>query len=67
MCKHTHTHTLYLHFTDIENKQEVTGGGERGKMGGTGRYKLLGIRQAQGCIVQHEEYSQYFVITVNGI
>ena len=41
------------------------GGGERkywGGLGGSGRYKLLG--QAQGCIVQHGEYSQYFVITV---
>ena len=33
---------------------------------GNGRYKLLGIRQAQGCVVQHEEDSQYFVITING-
>ena len=31
----------------------------------TGRYKLLGVRQ--GCIVQHGEYSQYFVITENGV
>ena len=29
-------------------------------------FLLLGIRQAQGCIVQHEENSQYFVITING-
>ena len=25
---------------------------------GRGRYKLLGVRLAQGCIVQHKEYSQ---------
>ena len=31
-----------------------------------GRHKLSGERQAQGCIVQHREYSQYFVVTVNG-
>ena len=30
------------------------------------RYKLLGIRQAQGCNVQYGEYDQYSVITVNG-
>ena len=24
------------------------------------------VRWAQGCIVQHREYRQYFVITVNG-
>ena len=34
--------------------------------GGELRHKLLGIRQAQGCIAQHREYSHYFVITVNG-
>ena len=33
---------------------------------GSGRYKLLAIRQAQGCIVQYGEYRQYFVITVSG-
>ena len=33
---------------------------------GSGWYKLLDIRQAQGCIVQHWEYSQYFAIIVNG-
>ena len=33
---------------------------------GRGRYKLLGVRQIQGCIVQHRECSQYFVIAVNG-
>ena len=30
------------------------------------RYKQLGVRQAQGCIVQQGEFSQYFTITVNG-
>ena len=42
----------------------VMGGGNLGV--GGGRYKLLGVRQAQGCIVQHGEYSQYFVKTVSG-
>ena len=43
------------------------GGGGGAKQGWeSGRYKLLGVRQAQRCIVQHGEYSQYFVITVNG-
>ena len=40
------------------------GGGNIGL--GSGRYKLLGVRQTQGCTVQHREYSQYFVITMNG-
>ena len=31
----------------------------------SGRYKLSGIRYAQGCVVQSGGYSQYFVITVN--
>ena len=30
------------------------------------RHKLLGLRGTQGCIVQLGEYSQYFVIAVNG-
>ena len=30
------------------------------------RYKLLAVRLAQGCIVQHGEYSQYFIVMVNG-
>ena len=29
-------------------------------------YKPLGIRQVQGCIVQHGEQSQYFLTTVCG-
>ena len=33
----------------------------------SGRYKLLGVRYAQGCIVQHGEYSQYFVITKGSV
>ncbi len=41
--------------------------GEEGAIQGWGseRCKLLGVRQAQGCIVEHREYSQYLVITVN--
>ena len=39
------------------------GGATQGQ--GSGRYKILSVGQAQGCIVQHREYSQYFVITVN--
>ena len=33
----------------------------------TRRYKLLDIRQVQGCIVQHKEYSQNFEITVDKV
>ena len=32
---------------------------------GSERHKVLGVRQVQGCIAQHEEYSQYFVTTIN--
>ena len=32
-----------------------------------GRYKLLGVRQAQGCTVQHRKYSQNFIITAKGM
>ena len=52
--------------------QKVTSG-ERGGRGGeigqgdeevqTTRYK---INKLQGCNVQHREYSQYFIITLNG-
>ena len=33
---------------------------------GRERHKLLGIRWAQGCLVQHGEYSQCFIIIANG-
>ena len=33
---------------------------------GCGRYKVSGVRQAQGYIEQHGEDSQYFGITVKG-
>ena len=33
---------------------------ERQYRSGRGKYKLSGIRQSQGCSVQHKEYSQYF-------
>lgn len=33
---------------------------------GRGRYKVFGVRQAQGCIiVPHWEHRKYFVISVN--
>ena len=39
----------------------------RGSTGvGSGRHKLLGVRQAQGCIVEHEEYSHHFITILNG-
>ena len=55
-------------FKGSTNKNTIILGDWGGAIQGweSGRYKLLGIRQAQGCIVQHGEYSQYFVITVNG-
>ena len=44
------------------------GGKESGNMGwGQGEgTKLLRVRWTQRYTVQHEKYSQYFVITVNG-
>ena len=44
------------------DKSVVTSGGWGG-----GRYKLLAKDQLQGCVVQYGEYSQYLVITVNGV
>ena len=44
------------------DKLVVTSGGWGG-----GRYKLLAKGQLQGCVVQYGEYSQYLVITVNGV
>ena len=48
---------------EADSQIEQTSGyqwGERGgaKWGGEGWYKLLGVRQAQGCTIQHKEYSQ---------
>jgi len=54
--------------TDVENKLVVSVGREVGGaiLGwGSGRHKLLAVRQAQGCFVQSGGYSQYFVITGN--
>ena len=36
---------------------------------GVGEWEVraIGYRKLPGCIVQHGEYSQYFVITVNGV
>ena len=49
-----------------KNAADEWGGGKRQyKGGGVGGHKPLGVRQAQGCIVQHRESSQCFVITVN--
>ena len=39
----------------------VCGEGGRYRDGGEGGM-TIGLRQAPGCIVQHGEYSQYFVI-----
>ena len=41
-------------------------GGERQWGVGVGEHKPLSVRYAQGCTVQHKEYSLYFVITING-
>ena len=52
--------------TDIENKLMFTRAGRGGVIQewGVGRYRLLGIRQAQERIMQHRECSQHSVITV---
>ena len=59
--------------TDIENKP-VVASGERG--GGRRNVRvweegiqttMCKINKLQGYIVQHREYSQYFIITINGI
>ena len=48
-------------------REEQTSGYQWGAREGerSGRYKLLDVRQTQGCIEQNSEYSQYFVITAN--
>ena len=38
----------------------------RQKEVGQWKYELLGVREFEGCIVQHKEYSQYSAKTVNG-
>ena len=38
---------------DSQNKLVVTSGGGAIYGWGSGRHKLLGIRQAQGCVIQH--------------
>ena len=45
----------------------VTRGEGQYKGEGSERCRLLGVRQAQGWIVQHGEYRQYFVITETGV
>ena len=57
--------------SDTENKLVVTSG-EREEGGareekGIKRHKLLLLNKLQRYIVQHKEYSQYFIITLNGI
>ena len=55
--------------TDLENNLVVTG---QEREVGWRHDKGRGLEvqtiecKAQGCIVQHREYSQYFIVTVNG-
>ena len=57
--------------TDTETKLVVTGRErEEGKDSiglGSKRYKLLCIQKAKDNNVQYREYSQYFIVTINGI
>ena len=59
--------------TDIENKLVVTSGegeGGRGTIGVRGsvvQTTMYKINELQGYIVQHREYSQYFIVTINGV
>ena len=59
---------IYIYIKQTHRYIKQTSGypWQGGATQGWGRYKLLGKRQAQGCIVQHGEYSQYSVIIVNG-
>ena len=55
--------------TDIKNKLVVTGRG-RDKIGlGIKKHKIFmyEINELQGFIVQHREYSQYFITTLNRV
>lgn len=54
---------------DVGNKLVVIHGeGEEGHIG-MGEWEVQNVvcKSLQGCIVQHGEYSQHFVITVNGV
>ena len=59
--------------TDIGNKVVVT---SEEREGGRGNIRIgeegvetvmYKIKKLRGCIVQHKEYTQYFIITINGI
>ena len=58
--------------SDTENKL-VTTSGEREEQGQKRGRRLRGtnyirkINKQQGYIVQHKEYGQYFIITINGV
>ena len=56
--------------------KEQTSGYQQGEGGGEGQDRGRGLRgtnyyvlinKVQGYIIQHREYSQYFIITLNGI
>ena len=43
-------------------------GQERGRgLRGTNYYTMYKINKLQGHTVQHREYSQYFIVTINGL
>ena len=55
---------------DIENTLVVTSGRRKWEgqdRGRIKRYKGLCMNKLQGYIVQHRDYSQYFIIAINGI
>lgn len=53
-----------LRDTEKKKKKVVTSGGALQGEGGGGTDYC--VRQTQRCIVQHEEYSQYFITIANG-
>ena len=59
--------------SDTENKLVVTSGETGWRRGKTGEGDLeiqttkYKINKIQGCYVQHREYNQYFIITLNGV
>ena len=56
-CMISHIRNLKVTINQIQRTSEWL------QRWGSGRYKLVGVRQAQGCTAQHGEYRQYLVMT----
>ena len=65
VTKQKQTHRYREQTSGYQWGKEAREGQDRGRgVRGTTMYK---INKLQGYIVQHREYSQYFIITLNGV